>query len=318
MSLLTSIFSSPAPSVAIEIASDAVTAVALRSGGSGLAVAAHATEALPAGAVVPAVNETNVQDRAGAVEALRRVLDRLGRRVRRAAVILPDAVAKVSIVRFDEVPARARDLDELVRWQVRKAAPFRIEDAQVVYTRGVTDASGAADFIVALMRRSIVEEYEEVCREVDVHAGIVDLSSFNLLNTILSGGSIAGDWLLVHMAPESSTIAVVRGGDLILFRNRPVAGADQLADLVHQTAMYYEDRLGGTGFGRVFLAGTARGASGASDAVRRDLERRLGGQVEPVDAREVAGLVDRIGASPDLLDRLAAPIGVLVRERRAS
>ena len=312
MSVLRSLVSTPAPNVAIEIASDRVTVVGLGHGGPGAVVTAHATEALAPGAVVPAVNEENVQEPAVATAALARALERLGRRPRRAALVVPDAVAKVSIVRFDEVPARAHDLDELVRWQVRKTAPFRIEDAQVVYTPGNVDAAGAADFVVALTRRSIVKEYEQVCQEAGVYAGLVDLSSFNLVNTIVAGNSVSGDWLLVHIAPESSTIVIVRGAQLILFRNRPTTRIGQLADLVHQTAMYYEDRLGGSGFERVYLVGAA---GGAADAVRHDLEERLGATVDRVDPRHVVVLADRIEASPELLDCLAAPIGVLMRER---
>ena len=312
MNVLRSLVSTPAPNVAIEIASDRVTAVSLGRGGPGAVVTAHATEALAPGAVVPAVNEKNVQEPAVATATLERALERLGHRPRRAALVVPDEVAKVSIIRFDEVPARAHDLDELVRWQVRKTAPFRIEDAQVVYTAGIVDPGGGADFVVALTRRSIVEEYEQICQEAGVYAGIVDLSSFNLVNTIVAGSSVSGDWLLVHIAPESSTIVIVRGVHLILFRNRPTAGIGQLADLVHQTAMYYEDRLGGTGFERVYLVGAA---GGTGDAVRHDLKERLGATVDEVDLRHVAGLADRIVASSELLDRLAAPIGVLMRER---
>ncbi len=312
MSVLRSLVSTPAPNVAIEIASDRVTVVRLGHGGPGAVVRAHATEALAPGAVVPAVNEKNVQEPAIVTAALERALERLGRRPRRAALVVPDAVAKVSIVRFDEVPARAHDLDELVRWQVRKTAPFRIEDAQVAYTPGVVDPGGAADFVVALTRRSIVEEYEQICQAAGVHAGLVDLSSFNLVNTIVAGSSVSGDWLLVHIALESSTIVIVRGEHLILFRNRPTAGIGQLADLVHQTAMYYEDRLGGTGFERVYLVGAA---AGTTDAVRHDLEERLEASVDAVDPRHLVVLADRIVASPELLDHLAAPIGVLMRER---
>ena len=51
-----------------------------------------------------------------------------------------------------------------------------------------------------------------------------------------------GDWLLVHVTPglhdpDSSTAT------LIFFRNRSDDAEGTLADVVHQTAMYYEDRL---------------------------------------------------------------------------
>ena len=61
-------------------------------------------------------------------------------------------MAKVSLVRFEQVPARAQDLDQLVRWQIRKSAPFPIEEAQVSYVAGQR-ASDGQEFIVTLARR---------------------------------------------------------------------------------------------------------------------------------------------------------------------
>ena len=95
-------------------------------------VTAHALESLPPGAVVPSLNahehrrpESRRPRRCG------RVFERMGSRPKRVALAIPDSVAKVSLLRFEKVPERAHDLDELIRWQVRKAAPFRVEDAQL-------------------------------------------------------------------------------------------------------------------------------------------------------------------------------------------
>ena len=314
---LRSVLSRSAPSVGVEIGPDHVTAVTVAQNRGAAVLSAYATEPLPAQAVTPAVNAKNVQDPPAAGQALKRVLDGLPRRPTRIALVVPDSVAKVSLVRFEQVPARARDLDELIRWQVRKAAPFRIEDAQVSYTPGVATPEGGREFIVALMRRDIVEEYEQLCMGAGAHAGIVDLASFNLINAVVAGRSDAAgaDWLLVNVTADYSTIAIVRGDDLIFFRNRPAEGDGNLADLVHQTTMYYEDRLNGSGFGRVILAGLASHPSleGDPGSVQRDLEERLGTRVESIDPRPAAALTDRIGATPDLLDRLAAPVGLLLR-----
>jgi hypothetical protein len=57
------------------------------------------------------------------------------------------------------VPNRAQDLDQLIRWQAKKAAPFPIEEAQVSYGRGIQALDGQ-EFVVSLARRSVVEEYE--------------------------------------------------------------------------------------------------------------------------------------------------------------
>jgi hypothetical protein len=52
--------------------------------------------------------------------------------------------------------------------------------------------------------------------------------------------------------------------------------------------------------------------------VRRGLEERLKVSVESVDPRNAAGLQDRIGASPELLDVLAPLVGILMRERKVA
>jgi hypothetical protein len=124
------------------------------------------------------------------------------------------------------------------------------------------------------------------------------------------------DWLLVNVTPNYASIAILRGEHLIFFRNRGPDSDGSLADLVHQTAMYYEDRLSGGGFDRVVLAGSAAGGPGPAAEVeqaRRSLEERLATPVENVDPRPAADLTDRISAAPALLDALAPLIGLLVR-----
>ena len=316
-----SLLSTPGPLVGVEIGPRHVTAVALAQRRGNPVLSAHATEEFPDQVLTPTVNGKNVQDPAAAIEALRLVLDRLPRRSTRIALVVPDSAAKVSLVRFEQVPGRARDLDQLIRWQVRKAAPFRVEDAQVAYTPGAATPDGGREFIVALMRRDIAEEYEQLCAGAGAHAGIVDLASFNLINVVLAGGAEVADpvdWLLVNVTSDYNTIAIVRDQDLIFFRNRPAEGDGNLTDLVHQTAMYYEDRLEGSGFARVIVAGLAghsRLGGDQAETLKRSLEDRLGTRVESIDPRPAAALTGPTVAAPWLLDRWAAPVGLLLRAR---
>ncbi|MGE5246355.1 MAG: type IV pilus biogenesis protein PilM [Betaproteobacteria bacterium] len=316
MKLLQSLRESAAPAVAVAFTSRQVSAAALDVRGGQPVVAAHAEEPLPGGALVPSLTNANVVDRGAVATALGRVFDRLGSRPRRVGVVVPDSIAKVSLVRFEHVPTRAQDLDQLVRWQVRKAAPFAIEDAQVSYVPGVRSPEGQ-EFVVSLARRSVIQEYETLCRDEGAHAGLVDLATFNIVNAVLAAGTPPlADWLLVHVAPDYASLAIVRGEDLVFFRNRTADGEGTVADLVHQTAMYYEDRLKGAGFARALLAGaTSLQASEDVEAVRRTLEDRLALNVETVDPRAAAGITDRIAAAPALLDALAPLVGMLMRDR---
>ena len=306
---------SPPPHVAVEITATRVTALAIADHGSGRTIAAHATEPLPAGVATPALNAVNVQDERALVGLVESVLQRLGHRSRRIALVLPDSVAKVSLLRFDKVPAKAQDLEQLIRWQVRKSAPFRIEDAQLSWQPAASLPGGGREYLVTVARRDIVHGFERVCDAAGAHAGIVDLASFNRVNAVLAGAALAGDWLLIDIAADYATLAVVRGGDIVFYRNRATADEGDLADLVHQTAMYHEDRLGGGGFSRVILGGISVLGIEAAERLRRQLEERIAVRVEPIDVRPAAELRDRIGVSAELLDVLAPAAGVLLRER---
>ena len=306
--------SSP-PDAAIEIASDRVSVAVVGERGGRPVVQAYAAEPLGSGAVVASLTSSNVHNRGVVAAALRAALDRASVRPRRVALVIPDLAAKVSLIRFDTVPGRREDLDQLVRWQVKKASPFPVEEALVTWTPAVRNVDGSAEFLVVSARREIVREYESVCDEVKVYPGLVDLATLSVLNLILGSGSVPpGDWLVVHLRPDYTSIAIMRGEHVIFFRNRPEGDEASIADLVHQTAMYYQDRLQGQRFARVLLGGSGR-LGGVVESARRSLEERLGVAVEPIDPTKGAALADRISATPEWKDVLSSLVGMALRTR---
>ena len=315
---LRDLFQTPAPDVAVEIDHTHVAAARLSWRGSQAVISAHASEALPPGLIVPGLAALNVSDVPALSQSIARALGQLGGgKPSRVSLVIPDTVAKVSLLKLEKVPSKSADLREIVRWQVRKTSPFPVEQAVLSISPGASGADGASEFVVALAREDVIHQYEQACLMAGAHAGLVDLSTFGVINSILSSASApVGDWLLVHVTGTYLTLAVMRDDALLFFRNR---GEEEgtLADLIHQTAMYYEDRLNGAGFARVLIAGGAR-LPGGAESVRRGLEDRLKVSVESVDPRNAAGLQDRIGASPELLDVLAPLVGILMRERRVA
>jgi Tfp pilus assembly PilM family ATPase len=316
--ILRDLFQTPAPDVAVEIDHTHVAAAKLTWRGGQAVIAAHASEALAPGMINPGLAALNMPDVPAVSQVIGRVLGQLGGRPSQVALLVPDTVAKVSLLKLDKVPARAADLQEIVRWQVRKTAPFPIEQAVLSVSPGARDADGAGEFVVALSRSDVIHQYEQACLMAGAHAGLVDLSTFGVINGVLASASApAGDWLLVHVTDTYLTLAVMRDRALLFFRNRGEEAEGTLADLIHQTAMYYEDRLKGGGFARVLIAGGAQ-LPGGAESVQRGIEERLGVSVEAVDPRGAAALQDRIGASPDLLDVLAPLVGMLMRERKVA
>jgi type IV pilus assembly protein PilM len=323
----------PLPDAAVQIAPEHVSVAVLGSRGGEAVVQGFAIEPLTAGAVVASLTAQNVVSPRAVVDALRRALDRVGVRPRRVGLVLPDPAARVSLVRFEKVPARREDLDQLIRWQIRKAAPFPIEEAALTFDVGAHAADGATDFIVVIARQDIVREYESVCEEAGMHAGLVEMATLSVLNLFFSPGGAAstapattdargggdgpGDWLVIHAQPEYTSVVILRGQEVLFFRNKGASDDENLPDMVHQTTMYYQDRLAGEGFSRVLIGGVGK-APGALDAMKRSVEARLAVTAETIDPTRAASLTDRISASPDVLATLAPLIGLLVRTRAES
>ena len=304
--------STPGPLVGVEIAADGVTGAALTWVKSTPKLIGHARVRLPYGA--PPTDR--------GVHQRHRPRRRRGRR--------PSGVEEASDAGHPNRPRGARQRRKGVVRQVRpgpwavgrprasrsvagtQGGSVRVEDAQLAYTPGVRLPGGGQEFVVALIRRDIVEEYEGVCAAAGAHAGLVDLATFNLVNaaTAMSPPSHV-DWLLLHVALDDSTLAIVRGPDLMFFRNRPTKTERDLADFVHQSVMYYEDRLEGRGIARTVLVVSAETAV-ASEIVRHTLEERLGTAVERLASVKVTSA---LGVDPSTLDPLGAPIGLVMREQ---
>jgi type IV pilus assembly protein PilM len=315
MSILASWLASPPLEAALEIAPAAVSVAVLGGRSGSPVVQGYAVEPLPAGAVTPSLTSTNIPDRDAVGRAVTAACQSLGLKPKRIALVIPDIAAKVSLVKFEQTPSRREDLNQLIRWQVKKSTPFPVDDACLTYTPGARSANGS-EFVVVIARREIVREYEAVCEQVGIEAGLIDISTFGVINLFLSSNlGTAGDWLVVHMRPEYTSIAILRRDDLLFFRNRAEGDAEALEDVVHQTAMYYQDRLEGRGFSRILLGGIGR-LQGEVDLARRNLEARMGTVVEPIDPTRGAMLTDRIHATPELMATLSPLVGMLLRTRR--
>src|SRR5262249_12792946 len=153
------------------------------------------------------------------------------RATKRAAVIIPDSAARVSLISLKQVPSKTSDMDQLIRWQMKKGTPYPVEDAQLTWTlahKTDTDTVLAA----TIAKREIVAEYEAVATKLGVHPGLIDLASPNVMNAVIAANAASpSDWLLVTMAPEATTLAIGRGSDLMFYRQRANAGEEPLSAL---------------------------------------------------------------------------------------
>jgi type IV pilus assembly protein PilM len=286
----------PLPEWAISITAASVHLARVSWASSTPTVLLEASEALPSGAVVPSLLTPNMSDVGAVGLVVRRLASQTGGGRRRVALVLPDAVAKVSLVRLEQVPARETELVEIIRWQLRKSMPFPVEQAVIsIADQGATPTAG--EFLVAAARADVVQQYEQACRMGDLDVGLVDLESLCLLHRAShESGLPEGDWFFVRVDQREVTLMLGRGRSVAFHRHRADESEGSVADLIHQTAMFYEDRFQGHGFSRVWLA-AAPDVTAAGEA-QRDLQARYGSVVQLSPARPTAMLAGAV--APEL------------------
>lgn len=229
------------PPAAIEIAPEGVLAAAIPSPGAAPVVA---FAALPDGAVVPGVAEANLHTSEAVAEAIRSALDAVSPRLSSVSVVIPDLSARVFVLDFDSLPAKAADVLPVLRFRLRKVVPFDVEQAAVSY-QILAQERNAVKVLTVVLPSAILAEYEGAVRAAGYEAGAVLPAGLATLAAMDNNEPV----LAAHLGAASLTTAIARGNDLLLYRtielpDEPNARLAEVQRGVAVSAAYFEDRIG--------------------------------------------------------------------------
>ena len=236
--------------------------------------------------------------------------------------MLPDNLAKISLLRLPERPASRRQLEELVRAKMRRSVPFRLEDASFSY-QVMSGESRDVAVLVVLVRRALVERFERPLEALGARVGLVDICTPNLLNLFrerLDTASVAGgDAALLNCARNYFSLVIVREGKLIFFRCKTFAVEREparepngaLAREIASSFSYYREKLAGEGVGTAFV----RTVGTPYDEIEGDL-RALGLEgVKLIDIEGSLELADGVPFDRDVRQWLAPAVGAAIGRR---
>jgi type IV pilus assembly protein PilM len=229
------------PPTAIEIASEGVLAAAIPSLGAAPVIA---FAPLPAGAIVPGVAEANLRGPEAVADAMRSALDAVSPRLNSVSVVIPDLAARVFVLDFDSLPAKAADVLPVLRFRLRKVVPFDVEQATLSYQVLVQERS-SVKVLVVILPSAILAEYEGAVRAAGYEAGAILPAGLAALAAMDNNEPV----LAAHLGAASLTTAIARGNDLMLYRtielpDEPDARLAEVQRGVAVSAAYFEDRIG--------------------------------------------------------------------------
>lgn len=305
------------PGAAVEIGPAEIVLVRLKPRRRGKpTLEAHQSRPTPEDAGGTSIFRPTLSSTEPIIDRVRELFEKTGTKPGRVSIVIPDNLAKISIVNLPERPASRRQLDELVRFKLRRAVPFRLEEAAITYQLLPTRDRGV-DVLVAVMRRFVVEQYEGVLAAVGARPGLVDLCTPNVLNLAQSRlTALAGDGrdvAFLNCAYGYFTLVILRGGRPIFYRCKSLAHADEdpaapIDDVVREVVnsfAYYRDKLEGSEIAALLV----RSVSYPLDAV---LDRLAGGEfgtVEAFDPTSELGLPEGVRVDPEVGQRIAPAAG---------
>lgn len=317
------------PDVAVLFSHDRFTVVRVLAGEQGSRpVLTHlVSRALPVGSLVPRADRPGVTAPSEVAAELGRVLDQLPERakMRHLSVVIPDSAAVVILLTLRELPRSQQQVTEVIRWQIRKRVPFRLEDARLRFQRFAL-GEGSERVLIAVVREAVVAQFEQMVESLGLQPGLVDLSTLNLANLAVSTPEAAepdvGDVAILNVTDERLSFMVLRGQVPLFYRSRSLLHCDategaairrEVQRELASSVTYYRERLAGENRGLTHVV--LRSAVAGDGRLEAAITEVLGVRPRPVDL--TGGLQMSDPPDPDDLQRAAPALGVLLARRPA-
>lgn len=249
---------------------------------------------------------------------MREVFEAGGTKPGKISLVLPDSMAKVSLLGLPERPTSSRQLDEMVRFKLRRAVPFRLEDAALAYQL-LPGEGPEATVLVAAMPRAAVEPFERALVGIGARPGLVSLCTTNLFNlwrAQIDKAGASGDVALLNCTSAYFSLLIVRSGRLIFYRCKALVLGEEDAPAqdgllereLASSFSYYEEKLAGTTIATAFV----RTVSRPFEEVATALSGLGVAQVEPLDPAPLLAGVAGNGMDAPLARKIAPALGAAV------
>jgi type IV pilus assembly protein PilM len=306
----------PSPPVALELDAREIVLVRLKRRGRGKPVLeAYKSREIPEGACDGSILHPRMGVGPELAARVRELFEMTGTKPGKVSLILPDSLAKISLLNLPDRLGSRKQLDEVVRFKLRRSVPFRLEEAMVSYQVLPSEGRGMS-ILVSLMRRAVVEQYEKILLDIGARPGLVDLSTPNVLNlcrpALSEAGSGGGDAAILNSAWGYFSLVILRGGRLIFFRCKTItktddeaAGNGQMFREVANSLAYYEEKLEGRGLETLLVRSVA-------GSIEETMEKAAGlgaGKVVPVDPTTSLGMLEGLRMDPVVAQRIAPAVG---------
>lgn len=265
---LSAAFHDPPPEFVFEIGPQSI-AMARAVAGTRTVV-----EPLDSAVLLPSPVNDNILQPELFEQAVKKLVSTAGspRKQRRAALVLPDHSARVSVLDFDHFPNNAEDQLPLLQFRLKKTLPYDVESAAISYFAQPMAITGKREVITVVTPLEVIARYEAPFRAANVHCGVVTISHLAMLDLV----PVTGVVIVAKLSGQVITVMAVDHGALRLVRTLELSEItlDDVAADLYPTFAYCEDTLGSRPEGLV-LSGFDQLASEAARRFADELSAKV-------------------------------------------
>jgi len=224
----------------------------------------------------------NLKDLSAMRRHLSTVFRQAGISGQRIALTLPDSLARIWLQHLSGAPRGKAEVEELLRFKLKKTLPFDVEEARLSFER-VGGPPSTPTFLTGIMQEQVVSQYEELLEGLGFHVGAIETCSMSLIKLWSAVARkdlpAEADYFFVNIEEDYFTMSLVRKGEvpaLVRTLRQRTPGSEEpppppdedgglpeprsdgrytTDDLLREllpTLIYYREKLNGTALARVY------------------------------------------------------------------
>jgi len=243
------------------------------------------------------------------------MINGIGKGLREASLVVPDAWLRVTFSEMTDVPSRSDARDEVLRWKLRRLVPFRVDELRVdgAEVEPLPVQEEPRRMLLGFGVEQLLAQLEDAFAAHGVRIGRITSSSLALLSAV-EIPETSGFSAVVQVEPEGYALIFARGSEPVLHRYKPFTGmADAAQGFVTRdlklTRNFLDENFPGPTLSPVLLLAPPD----VEPLWMERLQEGLGERAVPIDGRQLPSLRSEDPVAPPWRD-LAPMLGAVRQE----
>ena len=189
---------------------------------------------------------------------LRRLAANVEAPIKEASLVLPDTWMRLTFTEISDLPRRPAEIQEVLRWKLKRLVPFRVEDLRVAASE-VTPFPNQEEprrLLLGFGLESLLAQLESAFEAVGISVGRVTNTTLAILASLEHQSRPAELSALVTVLPGAFTISYMLNGEPLLYRYKTLSSGSSQTTVrdLRLTAHFISQHFPEIPLARLFLA----------------------------------------------------------------